>query len=75
MKIIHILIFCLDLTLSKSLGHGRSGYEINQIYDVRDVMVKSDEDNETYYNCVSFVALEIIGVIRATIYSVTDIAD
>ena len=25
--------------------------------------------------CVSFVAVEIIGVIRATIYSVTDIAD
>ena len=75
MKIIHILIFCLDLTLSKSLGRGRSGYEINQIYDVRDVMDKSDEDNETYYDCFSFVALEIIGVIRATIYSVTDIAD
>ena len=38
-------------------------------------MDKSDEDNETYYDCFSFVALEIIGVIRATIYSVTDIAD
>ena len=25
--------------------------------------------------CVSFVAVEIIGVLRATIYSVTDIAD
>lgn len=59
----------------KSLSRGRTGYEINQIYDVRDVMVKSDEDNETFHDCVSFVTVEIIGVIRATIYSMTDIAD
>lgn len=40
-------------------------------------MVKSDEDNETYHDCVSFVTVEIIGVIRATIHvhSMTDIAD
>ena len=38
-------------------------------------MVKSDEDNETFHDCVSFVTVEIIGVIRATIYSVIDIAD
>lgn len=38
-------------------------------------MVKSDEDNETFHDCVSFVTVEIICVIRATIYSVTDIAD
>ena len=50
-KIIHIFISYLDLTLSESLGRGRSGYEISQIYDVRDVMVKSDEDNETYLLC------------------------
>ena len=58
---------------TKSKSH--PGMKLAAVGDITDVMVNLvDEKHETNY-CVSFVAVEIIGIIRATIYSLTDIFD
>ena len=73
MKLAPVRVFSCKHPLSP-LAVGDLGMRLIKFMTSQMSWLKVDEKHETNY-CVSFVAVEIIGIIRTTIYSLTDIFD